>query len=129
LNDVVKKSDKLSHKVFELIRFDSVKCVQTIKSKLLKMLQVRSNYEQRVKELTNKKACFYRCCVMFDPSVCEPEDVVDQTDDQLSEHEDTMTSDLQNNVTEIRQTTEAGDGQISVLHITNFYMTLCRFPF
>lgn len=64
---------------------------------------------------------------MFDHSVCEPEDVVDQTDDQLSEHEDTMTSDLQNNVTEIRQTTEAEDGQISVLHITHIYMSLFVF--
>ncbi|KAG1971251.1 ciliogenesis and planar polarity effector [Pimephales promelas] len=50
--------------------------------------------------------------------VCEPEDVVDQTDDQLSEHEDTMTSDLQNNVTEIRQTTEAGDVDSSADDVT-----------
>lgn len=59
---------------------------------------------------------------MFAHSVCEAEDVVDQTDNQLSEHEETMTSELQNDVTEIRQTTEAEDGQISVLHITNIYM-------
>ncbi|CAM4728658.1 unnamed protein product [Leuciscus chuanchicus] len=50
--------------------------------------------------------------------VCEAEDVVDQTDDQLSEHEDTMTSDLQNDVTEIRQTTEAEDVDSSADDVT-----------
>ncbi|XP_056117384.1 ciliogenesis and planar polarity effector 1 [Rhinichthys klamathensis goyatoka] len=51
-------------------------------------------------------------------AVRDPEDVVDQTDDQLSEHEDTMTSDLQNNVTEIRQTTEAEDVDSSADDVT-----------
>lgn len=52
---------------------------------------------------------------MFVHSVDDAEDVVDQTDDQLSEHEDTMISDEEQNITEIReirQTSDAEDGQI-----------------
>lgn len=73
---------------------------------------------------------------MFDHSVCEAEAVVDQTDDQLSEHEDTMISDEQNSITEIRreirQTSAAEDGQISasVLHKhLHAFISFCRFLF
>ncbi|XP_077099891.1 ciliogenesis and planar polarity effector 1 [Siphateles boraxobius] len=54
----------------------------------------------------------------YSHDVREPEDVVDQTGDQLSEHEDTMTSDPQNNVTEIRQTSEAEDVDSSADDVT-----------
>lgn len=77
---------------------------------------------------------FEGCRVMFDHSVCEAEAVVDQTDDQLSEHEDTMISDEQNHITEIRgeirHTSE--DGQISapVLHRhLHAFISFSRFLF
>ncbi|KAK7125268.1 hypothetical protein R3I93_020830 [Phoxinus phoxinus] len=50
--------------------------------------------------------------------VREAEDDVDHTDDQLSEHEDTMTSDLQDDVTEIRQTAAAEDVDSSADDVT-----------
>ncbi|XP_067255037.1 ciliogenesis and planar polarity effector 1 isoform X2 [Chanodichthys erythropterus] len=54
--------------------------------------------------------------------VCEAEAVVDQTDDQLSGHEDTMISDEQINITEIRgeirQTSAAEDGDSSAADVT-----------
>ncbi|XP_067290218.1 ciliogenesis and planar polarity effector 1 isoform X2 [Pseudorasbora parva] len=50
--------------------------------------------------------------------VCEAEDAVDQTDDQLSEHEDTMISDEQNNATEIRQASAAEDDESSAADVT-----------
>ncbi|XP_073686293.1 ciliogenesis and planar polarity effector 1 [Garra rufa] len=50
-------------------------------------------------------------------NVDDAEEAVDQTDDQLSEHEDTMISDEQKDITEIRHTSAAEDDESSVADV------------